>query len=288
MRELGDTGLSVFTVGIDGEAFGWKVGSTETAAILNSYLDVGGNLIATADHHSGGRSEAMIGSWLRDTGARSEVVLATTIGLHPDSAGLSPKAIVSATEASLRRLDTEYVDVLSLEGHDTSVPIDDTLEAVDMLRRAGKVGHLGVVRHSVARVRAMVTRAAEAAFPPVAVMTADFGLMQRAVLEREYAEVVGDAGISILARHPADLWGTGTAVGGSSRAWERARGVVTEIAADHGLDVAAITVAWVLARPAIAAALVSPSSVDELADALTARRVELSRQDFLSLDRVTS
>src|SRR5690554_4275733 len=129
---------------VDGSVFGWASGVEETARILDTLVDLGGNLISTADHYAGGRSEIMIGSWLAKSSNRAKAVILTKIGRHPDAHGLSTRNVISATERSLQRLNTDHLDFLTLDGVDASTPIDETLEAVDLLKRAGKVRWLAV------------------------------------------------------------------------------------------------------------------------------------------------
>src|SRR5690606_37376988 len=116
MRSLGASGISVFPLGLDSGAFGWISGAATTIDILNRFHEAGGNLISTADHYAGGRSEVMIGQWLETVPDRSSVVISAIVGRHPDAPGLSPKTLISATEASLVRLRTDYIDILTFDG----------------------------------------------------------------------------------------------------------------------------------------------------------------------------
>src|SRR5690554_1527130 len=116
LRRVPGTDLSVHPFAVDGSVFGWASGVEETARILDAMLAYGGNLVSTADHYAGGRSEVMLGSWLASLTDRGSVLVATKIGRHPDAPGLSTRNVVRATEASLQRLETDYVDFLTLDG----------------------------------------------------------------------------------------------------------------------------------------------------------------------------
>src|SRR5665213_2595015 len=120
-RDIGGTGVIVSPIGIDGAVFGWAAGIEETAVLLDTFAAAGGNLVSTADHYAGGRSEVMIGAWMRTVSDRSSVILETRVGKHPDAAGLSKRKILRAVENSLTRLGTDYVDFLSFDGEDPAV-----------------------------------------------------------------------------------------------------------------------------------------------------------------------
>jgi aryl-alcohol dehydrogenase-like predicted oxidoreductase len=142
-RALSTTGVTVFPVAVDGSVFGWAAGIEHTLEVLDAFVEQGGQLISTADHYAGGRSEVMIGTWLARRGLRDGVLLATKVGRHPDNPGLSPRNVTNAVEASLERFGTDRIDVLSFDGDHPQTPVDETLEAVDALVRAGKVRFLG-------------------------------------------------------------------------------------------------------------------------------------------------
>lgn len=270
--------------------------------MLDAFADEGGNLLYTADHYAAGRSEVMLGSWLRNRRDRSGFVVATTIGRHPDARGLSPRAVARATEASLQRLDTECIDILVLDGEDTSVPIDDTLEAVDMLLRAGKVAHLAVIGHAAARIRAMQERSAEARYPRIAGVFQEYSLMTRSVLERELAPLAAEGDLGLFARRPLAhgfLTGEVSKQGSESPIWGRAlehtgrRGQrvldrLRQVAEEQGVSLARTAAAWAISKPGVTAALVAARSAEEMIDVYRARELVLTRQQVALLDDVSS
>lgn len=304
MRTVGHSGLEVFPVGIDGGVFGWQSGARDAAAMLDAFADSRGNLIYTADHHAGGRSEVMIGSWLRTRPDRSRFVVATTVGRHPDWPGLSPRMVTRAAEASLRRLGTDHIDILTLDGTNSSVAIDDTFEAVDALNRAGKVRHVAVLRHSSARVRAMQRNALESRYPPLVAAVHDYSLMARGVFENEVAATTEELGIGFFARRPlAHGFLSGRATGpitvpmiaGMDRAavFAGRRGTrvlekLTSIASEHGVSVGRVAAAWTISKPGVSAALFSAQSVDEIVDLTAARYLALTRSQTAALDAVSA
>ena len=137
--------LQVFPLALSGNVFGWTADAVATRAILDGYVDRGGNFLDTADSYAAGRSETMIGSWMRDRRKRDDLVIATKIGKSAEHPGLSSPAIAAAVEASLRRLGTDRIDLLYLHVDDPEVPFEETLLAVDELIRSGKVLHFGAV-----------------------------------------------------------------------------------------------------------------------------------------------
>ncbi|WP_185740472.1 aldo/keto reductase [Homoserinimonas aerilata] len=305
MRQVGDTGVMVAPVGIDGGVFGWTSGASATSRALDSFADAGGNLVCTADHYAGGRSEVMIGSWLATLADRSKAVVSTTIGRHPDALGLGSREVVRAAEGSLRRLGTDYIDFLTLDGGGDApdVPIDDTLEALDMLRRSGKVRHVAVTGHSVARIRAIDARAEEAVYPSVSAIVQQYSLMQRSVFERDLAPLAAELGAGVFAQFPlahgfltgdfrdrsasVDAPGAEEAVAHVGRRGSRVLAAMEGVAAEHGTSLACVAVAWTISRPGVTAAVVVPRSVDELLGAFDARGLSLTRQQVAMLDKAS-
>lgn len=302
MREVAETGLRIHPIGIDGEVFGWTSGASQSADLLERFAEAGGTLVSTADHYAGGRSEVMIGSWLATLPDRGSMVIATTIGRHPDASGLGPRAVVRATEGSLSRLGTDYIDILTLDGDDTAVPIDDTLEALDMLRRSGKVHHIALSGHSAARIRAMHDRALEAAYPRVTALSQEYSLIRRGLFEREFAPVAAALGIAVFARHPLGggfltaahrareegAEGRAAAATHETRHEARVLDALVAVATEQEASPARTALAWVLSRPTVTAALVSFGGTDEVLDAFAAPAESLTRHQIAVLDRASA
>ncbi|HMH58066.1 MAG TPA: aldo/keto reductase, partial [Galbitalea sp.] len=164
-RDVGSTGVRVSPIALDGAPFGWVAGIDESSRILDVYAAGGGNFVSTADHYAGGRSEIMIGSWLRTVTDRSSIVLETRIGQHPDAAGLSKHSMLRAVENSLTRLGTDHVDFLSFDGEDPLTPIEESLETGFRLIREGKVRFLSAVRFSAESLRTVAEMAEESGGP---------------------------------------------------------------------------------------------------------------------------
>lgn len=304
LRRLPGTDVSVHPLAVDGSVFGWASGVEETARMLDTMVGYGGNLVSTADHYAGGRSEIMIGGWLSTLADRGRVVLSTKIGRHPDSIGLSTRNVIRSVEASLRRLGTEYIDLLTLDGVDEETPIDETLEAVDMLRRSGKVRHLAVSNYPGARLYDINELADTAVYPPVRLVSAVYNLMQRQPFESELAPIASELGIGMLARLPlASGFLSGDfrskedqpssplfddALSHVGKVGNRVLGAVDEVAAQLGESNARIALSWVLNKPGVVAAAVRVRSAEQLADLSEGESIVLSRQQVSALDNASA
>jgi aryl-alcohol dehydrogenase-like predicted oxidoreductase len=293
----------VWAVGLDGSLFGWASGALETANTLDRFAEMGGNLVSTSDHFAGGRSEVMIGSWLRTIPDRSAMVIATRVGRHPDYPGLSARNVMRATEASLERLGTDYIDFLSVDGDDPSVPLDETLEGLDRLQRDGKVLHVSVAGFSAARIRAMHQRGEEAAYPRVSLVLPEYSLLQRHAYEKELWPVARELHLGVFARRPlADGFLTNVFQDGGanlhSPVWASAltyvgrRGTrvieaLRAVAREHGIGLSRAALAWALSKPGVTATLVPARNADDLLEAFYAREVILTRHQVALLDRAS-
>jgi aryl-alcohol dehydrogenase-like predicted oxidoreductase len=303
LRNVPGTDLAVHPFAVDGSVFGWASGVEETARMLDAMLDYGGNLVSTADHYAGGRSEVMIGGWLSTLSDRSRVLIATKIGRHPDALGLSTRNVVRAAEASLQRLETDYIDFLALDGVDESTPIDETLEAMDQLRRSGKVRYLAVSSYPAAKLREINALADSAVYPPVRLVSVGYNLMHRSEYEGDLAAVVDELGIGVLARLPlasgfltggfrskADLPSSPVFEGALDhlgKAGTRVLHAVDEVAAQLGESNGRVAISWALTKPGVVAAAARVKSAEQLTELTAAGEIMLTRHQLASLDRAS-
>jgi aryl-alcohol dehydrogenase-like predicted oxidoreductase len=303
LRTVPGTDIAVHPFAVDGSVFGWASGVEETARMLDGMLDYGGNLISTADHYAGGRSEVMIGAWLAGGIGRDRVLISTKIGRHPDSPGLSQRNVVRATEASLQRLETDYIDFLTLDGVDEATPIDETLEAADMLRRAGKVRYLAVSNYPAARLRDINELADTAVYPPIRLVSSAYNLMQRTAYETELAPIVGELGIGVVARLPLasgflsgdfrskeDLPSSPLFEGALDhvgKAGTRVLHALDEVATECDESTGRIAISWALSKPGVVAAAVRVKSANQLISLASPGELLLNRQHLMTLDRAS-
>src|SRR5690554_3282328 len=203
-RPLGDTGLRVSPIALGGNVFGWTVGDDAAWPILDRFVELGGNFIDTADAYAGGRSEILIGNWLRSRGRRSDLVIGTKIGKSADNPGLSSHAIREAVNASLTRLGVDELDVLYLHVDDSDVPFEETLVAADELIIAGKVRALGASDHTANRLIEARVIAAQLGLRPLAALQCRYNLMHREQFEGDVARVARVQRLGVMARFALD------------------------------------------------------------------------------------
>jgi aryl-alcohol dehydrogenase-like predicted oxidoreductase len=304
-RRIGDTDLSIFPVVLGGSTFGWTASADATSQVLDAYVEAGGNAIDTADSYSAGRSETLIGAWLRSRGLRDSVVLSTKIAQSADNPGLSAQSIVRAAEASLTRLGVEAVDLLYFSLDDAAVPLEESLTAADSLIRSGKVRYLAAANFSPERLMEARITAGQLTLPLFAGIQAHYNLVHRDEFEQQLFPV---ARVQRLAVLPAVSLANGFLsgkyrgrAGRGSDAHSRAsriepylnkRGfrvlsVLDDVAAQQGVAPATVALAWLLTKPLVTAPVASASRPEQVADLVEAAHVHLTRAQVAALDRAS-
>lgn len=302
-RRVGSTGMAVYPIALDGSAFGWATDAKATADQLDLFYAAGGDLISTAAHYSGGRSEIMIGSWLSQHRDRDRLVIATKVGKHPDALGLSARCIRRGVDASLERLRLDRIDVLGLDGEDPNVPVEESLTATMELVAAGKVGHIAASGFGTAALREAVKVARRLQIPGVVLVLPEYSLLERQRYEQEVAPIAVAADLGVLARAPlADGYLRGDfrsrhdrpsspmfqgALKYVNRRGAAVLAVLDAIADEVGQHVGRVALAWVLAKPLVAAPVVRVPDARALADLLPSASLMLSAEQIARLDRVT-
>jgi aryl-alcohol dehydrogenase-like predicted oxidoreductase len=303
-REIDGTGIIVSPIGLDGATFGWAAGSDETAHVLDTYFAGGGNLVSTADHYAGGRSEVMIGAWLRTLPDRSKVIVETRVGRHPDAAGLSKRSMLRGIENSLTRLGTDYVDFLSFDGEDPKVPIEESLETGFRLITEGKVRFLSASRFSAATIRRVNEIAAESGGPSFRALLIEYSLMQRTAYERDFQPLATALGRGALARLPIasgylsgrfrsrDEFPNSVMYDDASRhigrRGDRVLDALKTVAKELGETQTRVALAWVLLKPGVAAAVLRAKDADQVEEAFGATSVRLERNQVTLLDKASA
>jgi aryl-alcohol dehydrogenase-like predicted oxidoreductase len=302
-RRVGPSELEVFPLALSGNVFGWTADSVESEHVLDSYLGYGGNFVDTADSYAGGRSEIIIGNWMRSRGVRDDIVVATKVGKSADHPGLSARAVTAAVEASLRRLRTDRVDLLYLHIDDPDVPFEETLLAVDELVRAGKVRYFGGSHHTGSRLIEARIASAQLGVAQMVALQNHYNLVFRREYEQGLARVAADLSLGVMPRFAlasgfltgkyrskADLDRTERAEVGRflTRSGLRVLHELDAVAAEHDSPPATIALAWLLSKPNVVAPVVSASAVDQVFDLVAAVDVRLTRSQLTSLDRASS
>jgi aryl-alcohol dehydrogenase-like predicted oxidoreductase len=303
-RRLGQSDLRVFPLAIGGNVFGWTAGSEATIGILDAYFEYGGNFVDTADSYAGGRSEIMIGNWMRARRNRSEMVIGTKVGKSADSPGVTASAVHRAVNSSLERLGTDYIDLLYLHIDDPSVPFEETLLVVDDLIRSGKVRYFGASDHSGNRLIEARVIAAQLGVTPMVALQNHYNLAHRREFEGDLATVAAQQRLGVMPRFAlasgflsgkyrtrADFGRTGRGIEAAhyfNKRGQRILAALDQVAWEQRISVATAALAWLLTKPDIVAPVASASLAEQVHDLVAAASVQLSRHQVARLDRASA
>ena len=229
LRKLGRSPLEIAPLALGGNVFGWTANEKASFAVLDAFVEAGFQLIDTADCYSqwvdgndGGESEAMIGKWLRASGKRDRVLIATKVAKWRHRRGLAPDNIYAAVDDSLRRLGVDTIDLYQSHEFDPDVPQEDTLGAYARLIEQGKVRVIGSSNFSAAQMRQALKISAEHGLPRYETMQPEYNLMQRAEYEDELQALAVDQDIGVISYY-ALASGFLSGKYRSRRTWARAR-----------------------------------------------------------------
>ncbi|WP_341990647.1 aldo/keto reductase [Azorhizobium sp. AG788] len=309
-RPLGQTGLEIAPLVFGGNVFGWTVDEKHSFDLLDAFVDAGLNAIDTADMysiwvpgHSGGESEAIIGKWLAaHPGKRDKVLLFTKVGmdLGGDRTGLSARWITRAVEDSLRRLQTDHIDLYQSHRPDPDTPDEETLGAYADLIKAGKVRAIGASNFDAAQMEAALATSAKAGLPRYATLQPQYNLYDRASYDGPLRDLAMREGLGVIPyyglaagflsgkyRSEADL---GKSVrGGKVGSYLTPRGLrildaLDGVAADHGAQPAEVALAWLMARDGVTAPIASATNRIQLASLVQAVHLTLTAANIATLD----
>jgi aryl-alcohol dehydrogenase-like predicted oxidoreductase len=297
MAKIAD--LSVFPLCLGGNVFGWTADEAASFAVLDAYAAAGGNFIDTADTYTRphmGASETIIGRWMAARGNRDELVIATKVG---SDGGLSARNVAEHAEASLRRLQTDRIDLYYSHKDDLDVPVEETLRAFDALVRAGKVRHIAASNLSGARLAESLETSEREGLAPYVALQPHYNLVERERYEREYAPLAAEHGLAVAPYYGlAKGFLTGKYADGAqvdspraegARAYldDRGRAVLAdlrEIADDHAVPVAAVALAWLKSRPNVVAPIASARSPEQLGELLPMAELTLTGDELARLE----
>ncbi|WP_342705545.1 aldo/keto reductase [Burkholderia arboris] len=311
-RTLGTSTIQVSPLAFGGNVFGWTVDEHASFALLDALADTGINFIDTADVYSawvpgnsGGESETIIGKWLKRSGKREQVVIATKVGLLAARAGLSKGNVLKAVDDSLRRLQTDYIDLyFSHRDLADTAPLEETLGAYQALIDAGKVRIIGASNYSGARLREAAAISQRDGLPAYQVIQPEYNLIDRADYERDLEPVVRDLKLGVVNyyalasgflsgkyRSEADLKKSvrGDRVAGYlNERGLRILAALDAVSEKHRTQPAAIALAWQIARPTITAPIASATSLAQLELLGEAIRVQLDQDDIRQIDKASA
>lgn len=301
MTKIGTTSLDVFPLCLGGNVFGWTADERQSFAVLDAYAAAGGNFIDTADvysawvpGHAGGESETILGRWMAQRRNRDRMVIATKVGLFPGLGGLSAKTIRAAAESSLRRLRTDRIDLYYAHTDDAKTPLEETLRAFDALVRDGRVRHVAASNYTEPRLSEALAASSRMGLARYVALQPHYNLVHRAEYEG------GRSALSALCTHEglacfpyyalargflSGKYRSGAKVE-SVRASEAAKclddkglrilAALDAIAGERKTTVAAVSLAWLLTRPAVVAPIASARTPEQLAELLPVVSVRLT------------
>ncbi|WP_031466663.1 aldo/keto reductase [Sciscionella sediminilitoris] len=301
------TDLDVFPLNLGGNVFGWTADREQSFAVLDAFLEAGGNFIDTADVYSawadgnsGGESETVLGEWFESRGNRDRVILATKVGQLPDHRGLGKANIHAAVEDSLRRLRTDYIDLYYAHRDDEGSPQEETLSAFDELVRAGKVRYIAASNFTPERLNSALDISERDGLARYVALQPHYNLVERAEYESGLADIATERELAVFPYYAlAAGFLTGkhrkSGTSGSQRRVDTAskyddeRGnrvldALDEVAAEHGCTPTAIALAWLRAQPSITAPIASARNLEQLPELLRSTRITLTETQ---LDQLT-
>ncbi|WP_248147414.1 aldo/keto reductase [Microbacterium aoyamense] len=300
---LGEGGPAVFPLILGGAEFGWNVDLESSHEILDSYVELGGNAVHTADRYSGGRSEHIIGQWIHSRGLRDDIVLGVRVGGHADNPGLDSVNLVRAVEASLTRLRTDRIDVLYLDATaDQTTALEDTLATAEWLVETGKARAIGAVGYTAAQlVEARIF--SSAGYPRITVLDVPFNVVRRHEFDPDLRLVVGAQGIAVTPSHALEhgfLAGRHRSRARSSlsvrgaqiaanlnRRGSRTLRALDAVGAELGVPDAAVAVAWLLAQKLVTAPIVNAYAPEHVEELVQGVGVRLNRGQLADIARAS-
>ena len=313
LRQLGTSNLHVAPLMFGGNVFGWTADAPTSFSILDAFVAHGFNFIDTADVYSiwfpgnkGGESETVLGQWFARSGKRDQVILATKVGwdMGNGKKGLSAAHIFASVEDSLKRLQTDYIDLYQSHVDDATVPLDETLRAYQKLIEQGKVRMIGASNYTGARLREAVDLAKREGLPAYQTLQPHYNLYDRQAFEQDQQPVAKELGIGVI---PYFSLASGFLTGkykskedsaGVKREARVARffddrgmkilATLEEVAHETGAKPATIALAWLMAQPTILAPIASATSVAQLEDLIAAPGLQLSPESMAKLNAASA
>jgi aryl-alcohol dehydrogenase-like predicted oxidoreductase len=311
-RRLGQSDLHLAPLMLGGNVFGWTIDEKASFGILDAFVDGGFNAIDTSDSYArwvpgspGGESETIIGNWFKRSGKRDNVVIATKVGEDMgEGRSLKKDYILRECEASLRRLQTDRIDLYQTHFDDEVTPPEETMQAYARLIAAGKVRAIGASNISPTRLKASLAASKKLGLPRYESLQPLYNLSDRKEFETEFEPICRQEKLGVInyyslaagfltgkyrspdeaVKHPGR--------GGRLKRYADVRGfgilkALDEVAARHGATPAQIAIAWLIAQPLITAPIASATSLKQLGEIMKAPQIALSRNDIATLDKVS-
>lgn len=312
-RQLGNSDIHVSPLMLGGNVFGWTADAPASFKILDAFVSAGLNFIDTADSystwvpgHAGGESETIIGNWFKQSGKRHQVVIATKVGseLPGQGKGLSRSWIMREAEASLKRLQTDSIDLYQSHRDDPDTPVDETLEAYAQLVQQGKVRVIGCSNFTADRTRESLAASRKHAWPRYESLQPHYNLAQRETYETTLEQLALQEKLGVIPyyslasgfltgkyRSESDL--SQSPRGQAAKKYLNDRGfrilqALDQVAEKHQATAAQVSLAWLMARPSITAPIASATSVEQLNDLVRATQLELDAASIEQLNKASA
>jgi len=313
-RRIGRSDLMVPPLCFGGNVFGWTADEATSFALLDALVAAGFTFIDTADVYSawapgnkGGESEAIIGKWMKARGNRDRLVIATKVGMEmgPGKKGLSQAYIRAAVEDSLRRLQTDYIDLYQAHQDDPDTPLEETLDAFAGLVKDGKVRAIGASNYTAARLAEALAISERKGIPRYESLQPEYNLFDRAGYEASLEPLCREKGLGVISYYSLAsgfLSGkyrserdAGKSVRGGKIVGQylndrgfRILAALDEVAARYSATPAQVALAWLIARPSITAPIASATTTAQLEELIGATRLQLDREAIEALDRASA
>jgi aryl-alcohol dehydrogenase-like predicted oxidoreductase len=313
LRTLGRTNMQVSPLMLGGNVFGWTADEPTSFAILDAFVTAGGNFIDTADvysawvpGHTGGESETVIGKWFKRSGNRAQIILATKVGfpLGPDKKGLSAAYIERAVEDSLRRLQTDYIDIYFSHTDDAGVTMDETLSAYQRLIEKGKVRVLGVSNFSKERMSEAIAASKQHSLPAYQVVQPQYNLCERADYEANLEAFCQEHGLGVVTyyalasgfltgkyRSESDLANRPRRYNAKKYLNDRGFRILAAldiVAKLHNATLAQVALAWIMARKSVVAPIASATSLAQVNELCGAMSLQINPSDIEQLNKASA
>lgn len=311
-RKIGKSELKVSTICFGGNVFGWTASQSESFRLLDEFVDLGFNFVDTADVYSrwvpgnsGGDSEKVIGQWFKESNKRKDIILATKVGseMGEGMKGLKKEYIIQAVEASLRRLQTDYIDLYQSHYDDPATPVEETLEAYARLISEGKIRVIGASNFEPERLKEALD-ASDKGLPRYECFQPEYNLVERADFESKYLPLVEQYGIGVISyyslasgfltgkyRSEADLSKSPRGAGVKKYLNDKGFAILNkldEIAKKHNATPAQVSLAWLISQPGVTAPIASATSVEQLRDIARAAYLNLDNGDIEDLNQASA
>lgn len=310
-RTLGKSGIEIAPLAFGGNVFGWTIDEKQSFSLLDAFTAAGFNLVDTADVYSrwtpgnkGGESETIIGNWIKQRNNRAGVIIATKVGADMGNGkNNSKKYILEAVEGSLKRLQTDYIDLYQTHYDDEITPVEETIEVYAQLVKEGKVRAIGTSNMSAERLLKSLETSKTHNYPSYETLQPLYNLYERQKFEEEYESICLEHNISVLNYYAlASGFLTGkyrseddlgkSSRGGGIKKYLNKRGfaildALDKVSKEFDTTQASVAIAWLLAKPAVTAPIASATSIQQLETLINGVNLKLTKDAVRLLDKAS-